>query len=60
MSWRHRGAADSRLAGWLSFAGVVLSAAALAALWVNGAVPDGLAQMVALDAFRYGAAASRC
>jgi len=57
VSWRHQGEADSRLAGWLSFAGVVLSAAALAALWVNGAVPDGLAQMVALDAFRYGAAA---
>jgi NADH-quinone oxidoreductase subunit N len=57
LSWRHHGEADSRLAGWLSFAGVVLSAAALAALWVNGAVPDGLAQMVALDAFRYGAAA---
>jgi NADH-quinone oxidoreductase subunit N len=57
VSWRHHGEADSRLAGWLSFAGVVLSAAALAALWVNGAVPDGLAQMVALDAFRYGAAA---
>jgi NADH-quinone oxidoreductase subunit N len=57
LSWRHHGEADSRLAGWLSFAGVVLSTAALAALWVNGAVPDGLAQMVALDAFRYGAAA---
>jgi len=57
VSWRHHGEADSRLAGWLSFAGVVLSAAALAALWVNGAVPEGLAQMVALDAFRYGAAA---
>ena len=57
VSWRHEGARDSRLAGWLSFAGVVLSAAALAALWVNGTQPDGLAQMVALDAFRYGAAA---
>jgi NADH-quinone oxidoreductase subunit N len=57
VSWRHEGARDSRLAGWLSFAGVVLSAAALAALWVNGTEADGLAQMVALDAFRYGAAA---
>jgi NADH-quinone oxidoreductase subunit N len=57
VSWRHEGARDSRLAGWLSFAGVVLSAAALAALWVNGTQPDGLAQMVALDPFRYGAAA---
>jgi NADH-quinone oxidoreductase subunit N len=57
VSWRHEGVRDSRLAGWLSFAGVVLSAAALAALWVNGTQADGLAQMVALDPFRYGAAA---
>jgi NADH-quinone oxidoreductase subunit N len=57
VSWRHQGPEDSRLAGWLSFAGVVLSGAALAALWVNGATPDGLAQMVALDPFRFGVAA---
>ncbi|HUR93443.1 MAG TPA: NADH-quinone oxidoreductase subunit N [Gemmatimonadales bacterium] len=57
VSWRHRTAEDSRLAGWLSFAGVVLSGAGLAALWVNGVVPDGLAQMVALDPFRYAVAA---
>ena len=57
VSWRHDGPRDSRLAGWLSFAGVVLSAAALAALWVSDTQPDGLAQMVALDSFRYGAAA---
>jgi NADH-quinone oxidoreductase subunit N len=55
VSWRHETAEDSRLAGWLSFAGVLLSAAGLAALWVNGVVPDGLAQMVALDPFRYAA-----
>jgi NADH-quinone oxidoreductase subunit N len=57
VSWRHQGPEDSRLAGWLSFAGVVLSGAALAALWVNETQADGLAQMVALDSFRYGAAA---
>ena len=57
VSWRHDGPEDSRLAGWLSFAGVVLSGAALAALWVNDTRPDGLAQMVALDSFRYGAGA---
>ena len=51
VSWRHRSAEDSRLAGWLSFAGVAVSAAALAALWVNGITSDGLAQMVALDPF---------
>ena len=57
VSWRHRTVEDSRLAGWLSFAGVVLSGAGVAALWVNGATPDGLAQMVALDPFRFAAAA---
>lgn len=57
VSWRHRSVEDSRLAGWLSFAGVAVSGAGLAALWVNGATPEGLAQMVALDSFRYAAAA---
>ena len=57
LSWRHHTAEDSRLAGWLSLAGVLLSLAALTALWVNDASPDGLAQMVALDGFRYGASA---
>ncbi len=57
ISWRHQTAEDSRLAGWLSFAGVLVSGAGLAALWVNGATPDGLAQMVALDPFRYAVAA---
>jgi NADH-quinone oxidoreductase subunit N len=57
VSWRHETAEDSRLAGWLSFAGVVLGAAGLAALWGNDVSPEGLAQMVALDPFRYAAAA---
>jgi NADH-quinone oxidoreductase subunit N len=57
VSWRHQTEEDSRLAGWLSFAGVLLSGAGLAALWVNDASPEGLAQMVALDAFRYAASA---
>ncbi len=57
VSWRHRTAEDSRLAGWLSFAGVVLAGAGLAALWLNDATPDGLPQMVALDGFRYAVAA---
>jgi NADH-quinone oxidoreductase subunit N len=55
VSWRHRTAQDSRLAGWLAFAGLLLTGAGMAALWVGGAAPDGLAQMVALDPFRYGA-----
>jgi NADH-quinone oxidoreductase subunit N len=57
VSWRHQTEEDSRLAGWLSFAGVLVSAAGLATLWVNQVVPDGLAQMVALDPFRYAASA---
>jgi len=57
VSWRHDTAEDSRLAGWLSFAGVIVSGAGLAALWANGVEAEGLAQMVALDPFRYAAAA---
>jgi NADH-quinone oxidoreductase subunit N len=54
-SWRHGSAEDSRLAGWLSLAGIAVSGAGLAWLWVNDATPLGLAQMVALDPFRYAA-----
>jgi NADH-quinone oxidoreductase subunit N len=57
VSWRHESAQDSRLAGWLSLAGLIVAGAALAALWVGGATPAGLPQMVALDPFRYGASA---
>jgi NADH-quinone oxidoreductase subunit N len=56
-SWRHETNDDSRLAGWLSFVGVALSSAGLAWLWVNNASSLGLAQMMALDPFRYAAAA---
>jgi NADH-quinone oxidoreductase subunit N len=57
VSWRHQTAQDSRLAGWVGLAGLLVSGAGLAALWVSGASPDGLPQMVALDPFRYGASA---
>jgi NADH-quinone oxidoreductase subunit N len=56
-SWRHETVQDSRLAGWLSFAGIVLSGAGLGWLWVNDYGPLGLAQMIALDPFRYAALA---
>jgi NADH-quinone oxidoreductase subunit N len=56
-SWRHQTAEDSRLAGWLSFAGVALTSAGLGWLWVNQVTPVGLAQMMALDPFRYAAGA---
>lgn len=57
VSWRHQTAQDSRLAGWLSLAGLLVSGAALAALWVGRAAPEGLPQMVALDPYRYAASA---
>jgi NADH-quinone oxidoreductase subunit N len=56
-SWRHHRPEDSRLSGWLSFAGIAISLAGVAWLWANNAAPVGLAQMVALDSFRYAAAA---
>jgi NADH-quinone oxidoreductase subunit N len=56
-SWRHSTPEDSRLAGWLSFAGIAVSLAGVAWLWLNDASPLGLAQMVALDPYRYAAAA---
>jgi len=57
IAWRHRTADDSRLAGWLSLAGILASGAALAVLWTGGARPAGLAQMIALDDYRYAATA---
>jgi NADH-quinone oxidoreductase subunit N len=57
VAWRHRTAEDSRLAGWLSLAGLLTSGAALAWLWVGGARPAGLAAMIALDEYRFAAAA---
>ena len=54
-SWRHDTAEDSRFAGWLSLAGIAVSGSSLAWLWINDATALGLAQMVALDPFRYAA-----
>jgi NADH-quinone oxidoreductase subunit N len=56
VSWRHSTAGDSRLAGWLSLMGIVVSVIGLGALWFYDVEPEGLAQMVALDPFRYAAA----
>ncbi|MEO8451577.1 MAG: NADH-quinone oxidoreductase subunit N [Gemmatimonadota bacterium] len=56
-AWRHTTAADSRLAGWISLAGVVASGVALAALWQSGATSIGDPHMVALDGYRYAALA---
>jgi NADH-quinone oxidoreductase subunit N len=56
-AWRHTTAADSRLAGWTCFAGVLASGAALAWLWTAGASPAGAPHMVALDSFRFASLA---
>ena len=56
-SWRHGTPENSRFVGWLSLAGLFLSGAALGWLWLNDVAPVGLAQMVALDPFRYAALA---
>jgi len=55
-AWRHRTAADSRLAGWVALASLVPSAAALGYLWVGGA-QSVTPFMVGLDAFRFAALA---
>ncbi len=55
VAWRHRTAADSRLAGWISAAGLVVSGGGLAWLWLHHARAAGLAQMIALDGYRYAA-----
>ena len=53
VSWRHRTAADRRLAGWLSAASLVVTLGAVLGLAAGKAQAEGLAFMVALDEFRY-------
>ena len=53
VAWRHETDADARLAGWLSFAGLVVAGGAQLWLYLAGATSAGLPQMVALDAFRF-------
>jgi NADH-quinone oxidoreductase subunit N len=57
LSWRHEGASASRRVGWLSLAGLVLTAGALA--WLIRIAPDepGLGAMIAVDGFRFVATA---
>ena len=53
--WRHATEGDSRLAGWISLAGIVVSAVAVVWLWVGDYSSGGIPHMVALDPYRYGA-----
>jgi len=52
-AWRHQTAADSRLVGWVSLAGVAAAGAGLLLLCWIGATPLEGAPMVALDSFRF-------
>jgi NADH-quinone oxidoreductase subunit N len=53
VSWRHQGAADSRLVGWLSLASLVVTAGALGWLWLNAPEDPGIGLMFAADTFRF-------
>jgi len=53
VAWNHRTAQDSRNTGTLSLVGYALAALATGWLAVEGARPDGLPQMIALDGFRF-------
>ena len=56
-AWRHRTAADSRLAGWIALATLFPSALAVAALWAGGARAADAPFMVAVDGFRFASLA---
>ncbi len=53
VAWRHRTAADSRLAGWLSFAGVAATALVVAWMWATTRGSPAVPNMVDVDAFRF-------
>ncbi len=56
-AWRHETERDVHTAGWLSFVGVLLAGAVLCLLVFGGATAAGMPQMVAVDAYRFGAEA---
>ncbi|MGH7645933.1 MAG: NADH-quinone oxidoreductase subunit N [Gemmatimonadales bacterium] len=53
VAWRHRTAADLRLAGWIALAALASTAVAVWWLWWHRAAHAGVGTMVALDDFRY-------
>ena len=53
VAWRHRTEADSRFAGWLSLAGVVLTGAVVVWMWASGVSASGIAIMMEVDGFRF-------
>jgi NADH-quinone oxidoreductase subunit N len=53
IAWRHRTAADLRVAGWVTLAGLAASGAAAWWLWWHTARAIGAPAMIAVDDFRF-------
>ena len=53
IAWRHRTAADLRVAGWVTLAGLAASGAAAWWLWWHTARAVGAPAMIAVDDFRF-------
>src|ERR1041385_7813554 len=53
IAWRHRTAADLRLAGWVTLAGLAAAGAAAWWLWWHTARAIGAPAMIAVDDFRF-------
>jgi NADH-quinone oxidoreductase subunit N len=54
-AWRHKRPNVQRQVGWLSLVGVILAAAATGWLWASDASVPGIATVMAVDSFRWGA-----
>ena len=57
IAWRHKTHADTRWAGWLTLASLVIAGVILAGMAVSGASALGLPQMISLDAYRWAGGA---
>ena len=53
VAWRHRTVRDLRLAGWTTLVSLGATAAVVWWLWWNRTSVEGLAQMIAVDDFRF-------
>ena len=54
--FRHRGAGDQRVAGWIALAGLVSTLVVVLVMWWGDVRSQGMPFMVALDGFRWGSA----
>jgi len=53
VAWRHRTVTDLRIAGWVTLVSIGITAAVVWWLWWNSATVEGVAQMIAVDDFRF-------